>query len=98
MPLQKQRLLIIECTSHITKHIMMKKRALFFATFLIIAAGLTSCEELFTNCKMCRLNTYEDGQLVNTAQEAEYCGTELITIEATPDATVGNTTTKWECD
>ncbi len=76
----------------------MKKRVLFFVTFLIIAAGLTSCEELLNNCKICRLNTYEDGVLINSAQEAEYCGAELVTIQATPATTVGNTTTEWECD
>ncbi|MDZ7739264.1 MAG: hypothetical protein U5K32_09440 [Bacteroidales bacterium] len=57
----------------------MKKRILFFATFLIIAAGLTSCEELFNNCKICRLNTYEDGQFIGSADEAEYCGADLNT-------------------
>ncbi len=77
---------------------MMKKRILYFATFLIIAAGLTSCEELFNDCKICSLNTYEDGVLINSAQEAEYCGAELIKIEATPPVTVGSTTTEWECD
>ncbi|MFP4488738.1 MAG: hypothetical protein ACLFN1_05500 [Bacteroidales bacterium] len=76
----------------------MKKRILFLATFLVIAAGLTSCEELLNNCKICRLNTYEDGVLINSQKEAEYCGTELITIESTPPATIGSTTTKWECD
>lgn len=76
----------------------MKKKILFFATFLIIAAGLTSCEELFNNCKICSLNTYEDGALISTASEAEYCGSDLIKIEATPPVTVGNTTTEWECN
>lgn len=76
----------------------MKKRILFFATFLIIAAGLTSCEELLSNCKICRLNTYENGALISSAQEAEYCGAELIAIQATAPTTVGSTTTEWECD
>lgn len=76
----------------------MKKRILFFAALLLIAAGFTSCEEIFDNCKICRLNTYEDGNLINSAQEAEYCGSELIRIQNTPPVTVGTTTTKWECD
>lgn len=76
----------------------MKKKVFIFAAFLLLAAGITSCEDLFENCKICRLNTYEDGQLINTAQEAEYCGAELVTIQATPPATVGNTTSQWECD
>ena len=76
----------------------MKKRGLIFAGLLLIAAGITSCEELLDNCKICRLNTYENGVLVSSAQEAEYCGAELITIQNTPPATVGSTTTEWECD
>lgn len=76
----------------------MKKKILFFATFLIIAAGLTSCEELFNNCKICSLNTYEDGVLINSAQEAEYCGADLLKVESTPPVTVGSTTTEWECN
>lgn len=65
---------------------------------LLLAAGLTSCEDLFDNCKICRLNVYENGFLINSMQEAEYCGAELITIQNTPPQTDGAITTKWECD
>lgn len=76
----------------------MKKKVFIFAAFLLLAAGITSCEELLNNCKICSLNTYENGVLINSAQEAEYCGAELVTIEATRPTTVGSTTTQWECD
>ncbi|HCC71999.1 MAG TPA: hypothetical protein DEQ09_12745 [Bacteroidales bacterium] len=76
----------------------MKKRVLFFVAFLLIAAGISSCEDVLENCKICRLNTYENGNLINSAQEAEYCGSELIRIQSTPPVTIGSTTTKWECD
>ena len=65
---------------------------------LLFAAGLTSCEDLFDNCRICRLNVYENGFLINSLQEAEYCGAELITIQNTPPRTDGAITTKWECD
>lgn len=76
----------------------MKKRYLFITAFLLVAAAFTSCEDLFDNCKICSLNTYENDVLINSAQEAEYCGTDLIAIEQTPPATVGSTTTRWECN
>lgn len=67
---------------------------------LIIGVALmfSSCEELFEDCQICRQVTYEGGVVVSERQESEYCGTELATILATPPVTVGNTTTRWECD
>ena len=76
----------------------MKKKAFIFAAFLLMAAGITSCEGLLDNCKICSLNTYEDGVLINSAQTAEYCDADLVAIQATPPSTVGSTTTQWECD
>ena len=75
----------------------MKKIVLLFL-LLLSAAVLTSCEDLFDNCKICRLNVYENGFLINTLEEAEYCGAELITIQNTPPQVDGAITTKWECD
>jgi len=65
---------------------------------MLIAASFSSCEDLLNNCKTCALNTYEDGVLTSSVQEAEYCDAELIAIQATPDVTIGNTVSKWECD
>ena len=60
--------------------------------------GHSSCEELFENCRICRLNVYDNGYLVNSLQEAEYCGSDLITIINTQPKVEGSITTKWECD
>ena len=74
----------------------MKRKILFGATFLFIIWAFTSCEKL-TGCKVCKNVTYENGSVVNSGSETEYCGTELLTKEATPDVTVGSLTTKVEC-
>lgn len=74
------------------------KKIVYLILFLLFSAGLTSCEGLFDDCRICRLNTYENGNLINSVQEAEYCGAELIAIQATPPETIGSTTTAWECD
>lgn len=73
------------------------KKIVFISLLLLSAAALTSCEG-FESCKICRLNVYENGVLINSMQEAEYCGAELITIQNTPPETDGAFTTKWECD
>jgi len=77
----------------------MKKKILYLFIFVLLASGFSSCEGLLNNCKVCSLNTYEDGVLVNSVSEAEYCDVELISIEATPDADLGNNlVAKWECN
>jgi hypothetical protein len=75
----------------------MKKRLIIAAAFLLIASAFTACEGLFQNCKMCATNTYENGTLIIAGSEAEYCGTELVTKEATPDIPVGAQIIKVEC-
>jgi hypothetical protein len=74
------------------------KKIIYPLLFLLFSAGLTSCEGLFDDCRVCRLNTYENGNLINSAQEAEYCGAELIAIQAKAPETIGATTYVWECD
>jgi hypothetical protein len=74
----------------------MKRNLLFGASFLIIAWLATSCEAL-SDCKFCKNVTYENGTVIQTGAESEYCGTALISKEATPDVTVGALTTKVEC-
>ena len=46
---------------------------------------------------MCATNSYENGNITVQGTETEYCGTDLIAKEATPDVTIGNVTTKVEC-
>lgn len=78
----------------------MKKKLLFLGTLIIIAISFSSCEELLDNCETCRYNVYEDGVLNAslTYGEAEYCGADLIAKKAALDVSVGNKTTKFECD
>lgn len=76
----------------------MKKKLLYVGAFLLTASIFTSCEGILDNCKTCTLNTYENGVLINSARAAEYCDSDLIAIQATPDVTVGTTVTKWECE
>ena len=74
------------------------KKIVYLILFLLFSAGLTSCEGLLDDCRICRLNVYENGNLINSLQEAEYCGAELISIQAKAPETVGSTTYEWECD
>jgi hypothetical protein len=75
---------------------MMKRKFLFGAAFLLIAWAVTSCDPL-GGCKFCKNVTYENGSVINSGTESEYCGTDLISKEATPDVKVGSLTTKVEC-
>jgi len=75
----------------------MKKKLIFAAAFILMASAFTACDGLFQNCKMCATNTYTSGTLTIQGSEAEYCGTDLVTKEATPDITVGAQVIKVEC-
>jgi hypothetical protein len=75
---------------------MMKRKLFFGATFLFIAWAAGSCESI-SGCKVCKNVTYENGSVVNSTSETEYCGSDLVKKEATPDVTVGSLTTKVEC-
>jgi hypothetical protein len=75
----------------------MKKKLIIAAAFVLMASAFTSCNGLFQNCKMCATNTYEGGTLVIQGSEVEYCGSDLIAKEATPDIPVGAQTIKVEC-
>jgi hypothetical protein len=74
----------------------MKKKLLFAAAFVMIAWSFNSCS-LLNNCKMCAYVQYENGSVINSGTETEYCGTDLVKQEAIPDVTVGTITTKVEC-
>jgi hypothetical protein len=76
--------------------IMMKRKLLFGATFLFLIWAATSCEAI-SGCKKCRDVIYEGGSVLSSGPETEYCGTDLIKKEATPDLKVGTLTTKVEC-
>ncbi|NMC37760.1 MAG: hypothetical protein GYA41_05505 [Bacteroidales bacterium] len=74
----------------------MKMKILFWAILMMIIFTFTSCEEL-TGCKICRQVTYVNGIVEQEGREVEYCGAELIAIEATADIVSGNTRISWEC-
>lgn len=83
---------------HYEEIFMLMYKKLVFGIFLaIISFSFTGCEELLDNCKVCSLNTYEDGVLINSSSETEYCGSKLVTILATKDIVDGGLVTKWEC-
>ncbi|MGD0341340.1 MAG: hypothetical protein ABSA76_06505 [Bacteroidales bacterium] len=74
----------------------MKKKLIFIAALVFIACAFTSCTK---TCKNCKQVVYINGSYDHDASsEQEYCGAELTAIELTKDVTIGNTTTKWECD
>jgi len=72
----------------------MKRKILLGAGLLFIGWAATSCEE---NCGFCRTVTYENGVVINTGTETEYCGADLLAQKAKPDITVGSLVTKVEC-
>ena len=74
----------------------MKRTLLFGASFLFIAWAATSCEAL-SGCGICKNVQYENNQVINTGNEEEYCGDELIQKKATLPVTIGSVTTKVEC-
>lgn len=73
----------------------MKRKFTIAVAFVLVTLSFSSCEK---TCKVCQQNTYDSGGTKTvTGSESEYCGAELIAIEATKDVTVGGQTTKWEC-
>ena len=74
----------------------MKRKLIYSAVFIIMSLTLTSCESI-TGCKVCRQVTYVDEKVEQEGNESEYCGAELIAIEAASDVVTGNTRVSWEC-
>jgi len=74
----------------------MKKKILFGAGLFFVAWAFTACDAL-GDCGFCKTVTYENGVVINSSAETEYCGTDLITQKAKPDITIGSLVTKVEC-
>jgi hypothetical protein len=76
----------------------MKKKIIIAVFFIFIAWAATSCEDLM-QCKKCRLvsTNSSTGEVIEDPNETEYCGAQLIAIEATRPVVVGNVTTKHVC-
>ena len=74
----------------------MKRKLIYCMFFLLMTLSFTACENL-TGCKVCRQVTYVNEQIEQEGTETEYCGAELIAIEAASDIVTGNTRVAWEC-
>ena len=74
----------------------MKKKFMSVAFFLFAAWAFTSCEAL-SGCGHCKDVTYENGSVINSSEETEYCGQDLLDKKGTLPVTLGALTTKVEC-
>ncbi len=74
----------------------MKRKLLYGAALVFIMFSVPSCEAL-SDCKVCQDVKYEGGAVISASAETQYCGTDLINKESTPDFTLGSVTTKVEC-
>lgn len=75
----------------------MKKKLLYLVCFVILAWSVTACDILSKNCKNCKKVFYTGTTYDHADSETQYCGAELVTIQATGPVTVGSYTVKWEC-
>ncbi|HOP59302.1 MAG TPA: hypothetical protein PLR52_07780 [Bacteroidales bacterium] len=75
----------------------MKRKLLFPVVFLFLCCGVSSCEGEF--CKICSQVTVDEstGDRTLIVSEAEYCGADLLSIEAKLPIKEDNTTTQWVC-
>ena len=77
--------------------VRMKRKLLFGAAFLFVVWAATSCEAL-SDCKFCKMVTTDSATGdVTDGFETEYCGADLIAIEAKTPTTTGTLTTTWSC-
>jgi hypothetical protein len=76
----------------------MKKKFFYLLCFIGLAWAMNSCDALSKNCKTCKKVYYVGTTRDHEDSGTEYCGTELVTIQATGPVTVGNYTVKWECN
>ena len=77
-------------------NIRMKKKIIYAAILVLIAIAAPSCSKTCKNCKLVTRDS--NGSIVNSGDPTQYCGADLVGIEATPATTVGGNTTKYECD
>lgn len=76
---------------------MMKRKLAYTAAVLLTICSFTACDMIGGNCQICQLNSYENGNLISSVNEAEYCDDELLAIKNTGPTTVNGVTTRWEC-
>jgi uncharacterized lipoprotein NlpE involved in copper resistance len=73
----------------------MKKKIIYAFFLILIVLGAPSCQK---DCKTCKKVFYLGTTLDHEESASQYCGTELITIEATAPVTINGLTVKWECN
>lgn len=73
------------------------KRKIIFAVFLaLIVLAAPSCQK---DCKNCKKVYYINVTTWDHEDDpSEYCGAELLAIEAIGPKTIGAYTVKWECN
>jgi hypothetical protein len=76
----------------------MKKKVFYLLCFVVLTCTINSCDALSKNCKTCKKVYYTGTTRDHEDSSTEYCGTELVTIQATQPVTIGSYTVKWECD
>ena len=74
----------------------MKKRIYFAIICGALAFALNSCSDA---CKTCQKVKYDkfSGDEISSESAQEYCGLELITIEATGDVEIGDYVYRYDC-
>ena len=74
----------------------MKKKIIYALFLILIVFAAPACSK---TCKTCKKVYYTNQTTYDHEDTAtEYCGAELITIEATKPVTIGGQTVKWECN
>jgi hypothetical protein len=73
----------------------MKKKIIYALFLILFVIAAPSCSKTCKNCK----KVYYTGTTYDHEDSAtQYCGAELVTIEATGSRTIGSYTVKWECN
>jgi ABC-type proline/glycine betaine transport system substrate-binding protein len=73
----------------------MKRKILYVCALVLMATGFSSCED---TCKTCKQVTYINGSWDHEGTASQYCGAELLAVEAMQDVVIGNSRTAWECN
>lgn len=75
----------------------MRRKLIFIVSVLFIAFSFTACDVL-GDCQVCRYESYDSNSGTTTySEETEYCGSDLLTMKATPSSTNGSVTTRVKC-
>jgi hypothetical protein len=77
----------------------MKKKVFYLVCFVGLAWAMNSCDAISKTCKNCKIVRYDaSGAKISEDSPTQYCGAELVGIQAQTPQTVGGVTAKWECN